>query len=67
VRRRVGAPGQLVPFGRVPQRVAHHAWLDARGSGAGIQIENAVHVFREIQDDGDVAALAGQARPRSAR
>ena len=34
---------------------------------AGIQLENPVHVLGEVEDDGDVAALAGEARARAAR
>jgi len=33
----------------------------------GIELQDAVHVFGEVEDDGDVAALAGQAGAGSAR
>jgi hypothetical protein len=50
-----------VLFGCIPQRVTHDARLDTGGFSIRIQLENSAHVFREIQDDSDVAALARQA------
>jgi len=51
----------------VPQRVENDPRLNPRGFPGGVQLENPVHRLREIQHDGDVAALSGQTRPGAAR
>ncbi len=53
-------------FGCIPQRVTHNARLYASRFPAGIELQNVVHVFREIQDNSHVAALARQAGSRAA-
>ena len=68
VRRRVRPEREMVKLRLCPQRVEDHARLNPRGQpAAGFQLEDAVHVLREIEDHGDVAALAGQAHLGAAR
>ncbi len=67
VRRGVGAKRQMVKFGPFPQPVQHHARLDTRESCLGVDLQNPIHVFREIEDHRDIATLPGQARARAAR
>ena len=52
---------------RVAKRVEHDARLHPRESIAGIELEDPVHVLREVEHDRDVAALAGEARAGAAR
>ena len=66
VRRRIGAERQAVPLGLPAQRVEHDARLHAREAPLGIDRDHAVHVFREIEHDRHVAALAGEARAAAA-
>ena len=49
------------------QRVEDDAGLHAGDALLDIDLENAVHVLREVEHDGDVAALAGEARAGAAR
>ena len=53
--------------GLVAQVVEDAARLDAGDAALGVDLENAVQVFREIDHDGGVAALAGEARAAAAR
>ena len=57
----------MVNFGAFAQRVQHHARLDTRESCLGVDLQDPIHVFREIEHHRDVAALPGQARARAAR
>ena len=52
-------------FRRVSQRVQDDARLDACDALDRIDLEDPVHVLGEVEDDGDVAALAGEAGPRA--
>ena len=63
VRGGVGTERELVRFGPAPQRVEDDAGLDAGEPTFRIDLQDPVHVFREVEDDGDVAALPGEARP----
>jgi hypothetical protein len=54
-------------FGLRAQRIEDDAWFDARFTAFGIDRKNAVHVFREIEKDGGIAALTGQTRTCPAR
>jgi hypothetical protein len=63
---RIRPERQVVPFGAGAQRVQDHAGLDARNPLLDIDLENPIHVFGEVEDDGDVAALAGEARTGTA-
>ena len=67
VRGRIGPERQLVHLGGVPQRVEDDARLHAREPALGIDLEDPVHVLREIEHHGDVAALAGEAGAGAAR
>jgi hypothetical protein len=67
VGRRIGTERQLKGFGSSAQRIEHDARLDARKSAARVHVEDRIHVLAEVEDDGDVAALAGKAGPGAAR
>src|SRR5260370_13760674 len=67
VRGRIGAKRQTVSCGGVAQPVQNDSGLNARKSRAGIDHENPIHVFGEIQHDGNIAALPGEARAGSPR
>ena len=62
VRRRIGTKKKPVFFRLLVQVIEHEAGLDPRELFLRVDLEHAVHVFREIDDDRDVAALSGQAR-----
>jgi hypothetical protein len=47
-------------FGRGAKVVENYSGLDAGEAAGGIDFENAGHVFGEIEDDGDIAALTGE-------
>src|SRR5262245_9395421 len=53
-------------LGSIAEGIEHHSGLHAREPLDRINLEDLVHVLREIQDDRDVAALAGKARPCAA-
>ena len=61
VRRRIGREGQVLLLGFLPQRVQHQPWLHARAAAGVIDVDDPVQVFRAVDDERDVAALAGQA------
>src|ERR1700757_4581202 len=67
VRRRIWRKSQVVELCAIAQRVEYQSRLDASVSLRGIELENLIHVFGEIQDYGDVARLPGQASTRPAR
>ena len=66
VRGRVGTEREAVFLGRVAEVVEHDPGLDARELPGRVHLQDLVHVLREIEDDGDVAALAGEARAGAA-
>jgi len=49
------------------QLVEHHPRLDAGDTGLRVDAQHAVQVFREFDDDGNVAALSREARASTAR
>jgi hypothetical protein len=51
----------------VAKVVEDHAGLDARELAGGVDVERPVQVLREVDDDGDVRDLPGEARPAAAR
>ena len=53
-------------FGRVAQVVQHAAGLRGSQAAVGVDPDRPVDVFGEIHHDGDVAALASQARAAAA-
>ena len=67
VRGRIGRERQLMHFCGVTHAIEHDARLHARDLPRRIERDDAVQVFREVHDDRDVAALAGEARARAAR
>ena len=64
--RRVGTENETVLFRFLLQFVQHQTRLNAREFVFRIDREDAIHVFREIDDDCDIAALTGQTRPPAA-
>src|SRR4029453_10021574 len=62
---RIRSERQVKRLGSIPKGVQHHSRLNAREPLARIDLEDLVHVLREVQHDRDVAALAGEARPRA--
>src|SRR5580692_370083 len=60
VARRVWTERQVVSFRGVPQTIEDHARLDPRHPAYRIDLEDGGHVFREIEDYGDVTALSGE-------
>jgi hypothetical protein len=66
VRGWVGAERQLMFLCAAAQRVQNHARLDSRESRGRIDLQNFVHVFRKVQNHGDIAGLPGEAGARSA-
>jgi hypothetical protein len=46
-----------VLFCRNAEVVENHAWLNPSEAAGGINLENPRHVFREIKNDGRIAAL----------
>ena len=61
VRGRVRAEGEAVPLGRGAQHVEDHARLDPGEPALRVHCQHPVEVLREVDHDGDVAALPGQA------
>ena len=68
VRGGVGAVGEAVRLlGLIPEVVEDRPRLDARDAPLGVDLEHAVQVLGEVDDDGDVRGLAGEARAAAAR
>ena len=59
---RVRRESEAVFLGRVAELVVDNAGLHAREPCVGVDGQDAVKVFREVDNDGDVAGLAGQTR-----
>lgn len=60
MRGRVRAKGQLVAFGFLAQRVQNQTGLYPRAASFDIELQNAVHVFAEVDQHRGVATLAGK-------
>ena len=67
VRGRIGAECQTVFLRGAPEIVQHDAGLHARQFCFGIDVENAIVIFRHIHHDRDVATLTGQRSTATAR
>ena len=67
VRGGIGAERQLMFLRAVAQRIQNDAGLDAREFSGRVDLQNLVHVLREVQNHGDVAGLPGEARAGAAR
>ena len=59
--RRVGAKGQVIILGRVAQIVEDGAGFDPGAARVRVDRQDMVQVFRIVDDDCGVAALAGKA------
>ncbi len=66
VRRGIGAERQAVPLRGAPQVVEDDPRLHPGGPRDGIDLQDPRHVPPGVEDDRDVAGLAGQAGPRPA-
>ena len=66
VSRRIGRESQLVDLRLVSQSIQHNSRLNPRSFLVSIDLEDPVHVLREIEHDRDIAALSGQTRPGTA-
>ena len=64
---RFSAEQEAMRFEGGIERVAHEARFDAGGMFLGVDVEDAPHVFGEIQDDGLADGLTGQAGAAAAR
>ena len=63
---RIGPEGQMMFFGSVAEMIEHHSGLDPGNAPRRIDLQDVAHVLREIQDHGNVAALAGKRGAASA-
>ena len=63
VRRRVGPEGQIMFLGSASQVIEDDARLDPCSAVKRINLEDPSHVLREIDHNGDIAALSGERRP----
>ena len=63
----VGGEGEGEFFCGFADAVEDDAGLDVDGAGDGSTCAHLVHVLREVEDDGEVAALAGERGAGSAR
>ena len=61
VGRGVRPEGEFVLLGRAAEEIEDAARLHSRALVCGIEFEDVAHELGEVQDNGDVAALAGQA------
>jgi len=66
VRGRIRCEREMVLFSGSAESVEHDSGLNARDTAGGIDLKNPRHVLREIEDDGDVAALSGERRAAAA-
>ena len=63
---RVGSEGQVMDFGGFTDAIEHDSRFDDGDSLCGVERDKTPHVFRKVEDDGDVAALTGEAGARTA-
>jgi len=61
-RRRVGRKEQALRGNGPVQIVLYNPWLDARSPGLAVDLEDRVHVHREVEHDRLPDGLAGEAR-----
>jgi len=66
VSRRIGRERQVIDLRLISQSVQHNSRLNPRNCFVGIDLEDPVHVLREIEHDRDIATLSGQTRPGTA-
>src|SRR5688572_10330301 len=65
MRRRIRAKGQVKRFGCRAQIVQNATGLDPRNAFLGVELENAVEIFGEVDDNRSIAALAGKTCSRT--
>ena len=63
----IGSEGEMEFFGRIPQIIAHDSGLNAGGSASRIDLDQVMHVLREIHQHGDVATLPRETGAAAAR
>src|SRR5258708_8342049 len=64
---RVGSKRQVVDLRPIAQMIQDDAWLDPGEASLRVELQNLVHVLREIQDDRDITTLSRKARAGTAR
>src|SRR5882672_8405276 len=64
---RVGSKRQVVDLCAITQMIQDDAWLDPGEASPRVDLQNLVHVLREIQNDRDITTLSREARAGSAR
>src|SRR5712672_1681524 len=64
---RVGSKRQMVDLCTIAQMIQDNAWLDPGEASLRVELQNLVHVLREIQNDRDITTLSREARPGTAR
>ena len=67
VSRRIRTEGQLMLFGFLAQRVEIATRFDRCKLALRIEPKDAMHIFREVDDDGSIAGLTAKCGPTAAR
>src|SRR3546814_3818007 len=67
VRGLIGTKGQMLLFGSVAQIIEHATGLHACALAFGVNRDDAGEVLRAVDDDGDIAALPGEAGAAAAQ
>src|ERR1700727_1537441 len=62
----IGRESEMVFFGSGAEMVEHNPWFHPSDAAYGIDFENPRHVLGKIENDGNVAALAGEGRASTA-
>jgi hypothetical protein len=60
MRGRIGCEGEVEALGGVADAIEDDTGLDVDSALSDVDFAHFVHVFREVEDDGEVAALSGQ-------
>jgi hypothetical protein len=60
LRRWIGRKCEVVPLGFRPQAIENDSGLHASDAARRVDLENAIHVLRKIEDDGGIATLPRQ-------
>ena len=66
VRGRIRSEREVMPLRRFAKPIEHQSRLDPRLPAFRIERDQVAHVLRVVEDDRDVAALAGEARAAAA-
>jgi hypothetical protein len=62
---RIGGKGEVMFLGGVAEMIEDDSGLDAGDAALGIKLEDLRHVFRKVEDYGEVAALSRERRASS--